>query len=138
MDSLKLPALWAVTWLAVSAPLMFLQHGLDVDVAVSPAWQVALYYGLLIPLGMMWYAACAYLFLPRIRGWLWMALALLASLLAIMSAIGWWVEGSDLGLRSSRLQDLVALFVVLSPVAVILFRLVCLRSLRGLLDGPPS
>lgn len=77
MDSLKLPALWAVAWLAVSALIMFLQRGLDVDVAVSPGWEVALYYGLLIPFGMMWYVASAYLFLPRVRGWLWIGLGLL-------------------------------------------------------------
>ena len=136
MVSMKLPILWAVAWLTFSVPLMFLQHGLDLDVAVSPAWEVALYYGLLIPFGAMWYAASAYLFLPRIRGWLWIAFALLVCQLVAMAVVGWGLEGPELGLRSSRVEDLVALFAVLSPFTVMLFRLGRLGSFRGLLEGP--
>ena len=136
MNSMKLPILWAVAWIALCGPLMFLQHGLAVDVAVSPAWQVFLYYGLLIPNGMMWFVASAYLFLPRVRGWLWTALGLLVCLLAVVAMVGWGLEGADLGLRSHVTEDLVALFAVLAPFSVILFRVGSLRSLRGLLDGP--
>ena len=138
MNSIKLPILWAVIWLAVCGPLMFLQHGLAVNVVVSPAWQVALYYGLLIPFGMMWYVASVFVFLPRGRGWLWTSFGLMVSQLALVSAVGWWLEGPELGLRSSRVEDLVALFAVLSPFTVILFRVGRMRSFRGLLEGPQS
>ena len=135
MNSLKLPVFLSILCLAVCGPLMFLQHGLAVDVVVSPAWQVALYYGLLIPFGMIWYVASIFVFFPRGRGWLWAVFGLMVSQLALVSAVGWWLEGPELGFRNSRVEDLVALFAGLSPFTVILLRLGRLRFFRGLLEG---
>ena len=100
MDMTRVLKLWILGWLAVCAPLLVLLFALDLDVSRSPAWQVGLFYLLFIPFTLMWGAWALYLFLPSIPG-LWRhALVLGVSVLVLVSALGWWVEGGSLGFRT--------------------------------------
>ncbi len=136
MNDAKLTVRFLLAWAALAVPLLFLQHGLDVDAAFSPTWQLVLHHALFIPFSLMWYVASAYLFLPRDRWARWASVGILAGLLALVSALGWWSGEAALGLRNPAVPDMAALFAVLSPFAVILYRLARLGTLRGLLEGP--
>ena len=136
MDMTRVLKLWILGWLAVCAPLLFLLFALGLDVSRSPAWQVGLFYLLFIPFTLMWGAWALYLFLPRIPGWSRHALVLGVSVLVLVSALGWWMEGGSLGFRTPLLGDLLALFAVVFPLSVILYRAAWLRSWRGLLGAP--
>ena len=96
---------------------------------------MALFYLLFIPFSLIWGAWAVFLFLPRVSGGGWRVLALGASSLALVLALGWWMEGGSLGFRDPLLGDLLALFAVVSALSVILYRVAWLRSWRGLLGG---
>ena len=137
MDMTRVLRLWVISWLCFCVPLLILLFGLGFDVSRSPAWQVALFYLLFIPFTLMWGAWAMYLFLPRIPGWRRPALALGVSVLVPVVVLGWWMDvGFQMGFRDDRIGDLLALFAVLSPLAVILYRVAWLRSWRGLLGAP--
>ena len=138
MDMTRMLRLWIIGWLGVCVPLLILLFGLGLDVSRSPAWQVALFYLLFIPFSLMWGAWAVLLFLPRVSGGGWRVLALGVSVLVPVVVLGWWMEGGSLGFRNPLLGDLLALlalFAVVSALSVILYRVVWLRSWRGLLGG---
>ena len=136
MDMPRMLKLWIIGWLGVCVPLLILHFGLGLDVSRSPAWQVALFYLLFIPFSLMWGAWAVLFFLPRVSGGGWCVLALGASSLALVLALGWWMNGGSLGFRNPLLGDLLALFAVVFSLSVILYRVAWLRSWRGLLGGP--
>ena len=129
MDMTRVLRLWIIGWLGVCVPLLILLFGLGFDVSRSPVWQVALFYLLFIPFTLMWGAWALYLFLPRIPGWRRPALTLAVSVLAPVVVLGWWMDGGSLGFRNPLLGDLLALFAVVFPLSVILYRLAWLRLL---------
>ena len=140
MDMTRMLRLWIVGWLGVCVPLLILLFVLDLDVSRSPAWQVALFYLLFIPFSLMWGAWAVLLLLPRVSGGGWSVLALGASSLAFVLALGWWMEGGSLGFRNPLLGDLLALFAVFSALSVILYRLtwrlvLCARGLTATWTG---
>ena len=136
MDMTRVLRLWIIGWLGICVPLLILLFGLGFDVSRSPVWQVALFYLLFIPFTLMWGAWAVRLFLPRVSGGGWrVVLVLGGSVLAPVVVLGWWMDGGSLGFRNPLLGDLLALFAVVFPLSVILYRLAWLRSWRGLLVG---
>ena len=137
MDMTRVLRLWIIGWLGVCVPLLILLFGLGFDVSRSPVWQVALFYLLFIPFTLMWGAwALLPLSSKDVRRWLACpSLTLGVSVLAPVVVLGWWMEGGSLGFRNPLLGDLLALFAVVFPLSVILYRLAWLRSWRGLLVG---
>ena len=130
MTALNVVVLWAFLCLAVCFPLLFLSHVLDVEAATSPAWQVGFFNFLLVVLGTLLYFMAVYLFMPEVAGWMWVSLGLWALLFAGFLALAWWRVGVHPGLRGGEVEGLLALFAVVSPLAVIVIRPVLSRFLR--------
>ena len=127
MNSVKVSLIWYVFSLAVCVSLLVLDHLVGFDASHSRTWQLVLYYLLFGSLSLLVYAAVTYLFFPRVVGWWWLSLVLAVLVLVGTLGIGLLHEGAYPGPRDPRFGDLLALFTVASPFAVILFRLVMLR-----------
>ncbi len=138
MNSVKVPLIWSALCFSLCAPLLALDHAADFDVSTSPAWQLGFYYSLFGSLSLLVYRAAAYLFFPRVVGWRWLCLGLVALVMAGVFGLGFLYEGAYPGLRNDRLGDLQGLFAVASPFAVILFRPVLLRLKGSNSGGVPA
>ena len=136
MDMSRMVKLWAIGWLSVCVPLLFLFFAIGLDVSTSPAWQVVSFYLLVLPFCLMWCGWAVHLFLQGLSYWRGVSLGLAAVTLSLTLVMGWLMGDTALGFRSPLVGELLALFAVLFSFSVLLFRLVWLRSWRGLLGGP--
>ena len=126
MNTVNVYLSWSLLGLAVVAPLLFFHHGMDFDVLFSPAWQVGIYHALFAAMGLMWYLTAVHLLLPNFSGRRRMALGVGVVMLACSFALSSWQLGGHWGIRNEWAMNAVVVFVVLSPLALILSR-VCFR-----------
>ena len=129
MVDVKVMTISSLVFLVASAGILFLSFGLGLNTLTSPAWQVAAFHLLLVSFSLGLYAAAAYLLFPRVLHWKLYALLLGAMTAMAVMALGWTQGWMVLGFRGDGLGDALALFAVLSSLAVIPFWLVC-RSRR--------
>ena len=109
----------SLVWLVVCGLVLLMGQVLGFDLAVSPGWQVLVYWVLVSVFCLLWYLTAVCLFFPRVRGWGWMAFLLgLGSVLGSLG-VGFLHEGGYPGFRHPGLEGLF-LLAALGAAGVVL------------------